>query len=746
MGTKHYSDDITVGTYVRARIVVEETSQNVINNTTNLNIKIQMWRTNTGFTTEGNITVYIKADGFEYTHETMHAKLEDSTKVQVGERDLTITHGSNGKWNGKVYVYSTSSATQNLVIPESNFSPPITDIDRSAPTVTHSISNITSSGFKISAVSSTTSDVWSYSIDGGSNYTQFSTTAGTTASVTLSNLSANTTYQVRVKARKKSNRVYGYSTSAGASTLGGTVITSASTITADNATVTVGYEATVYNSSFYHKLSIKNGGTTILTTSAFQLTSGTSSRTYNLTSDQRTALLTAMSSIKSFTATLSLATYTTYACTTQVGSASTKTCTCTTTESNSAPTFSSFSYTDVNEILKTITGSSAYNTVMVQSYSSLYVTATAGTAKNCSSIVSYSASIGTAAKTSTSTSIQVGQIGSYGDLTLTVTCTDSRGYSTSASSTVKVLQYEKPKCYSYTLMRKNEIEDVIQLSMNGTFSLLIPSENTNVNSLKYAGFYYKKTNEDEWSSYVSFLSNVVVNTSSYSFTSTKLMIDDNTPLSLDTNSTYDFHIVIRDQLDSYSSCDIYDVIPQGAPIVSLRKRGSFDYPRVGINNPNPVAALDVIGDASIDGDVLINEDVGVSGDAIIVGDVTVGGTFFATNIGAVSSGTNESVSQITTGTETKLSSLSLDAGVYIVFGSFMFGGNAQGYRTIWIGTGSTDKNGEIDIPSCGSATMSISTSTYFKLTEQKTIYLYCYQSSGSSISISSIKLKAVRVI
>jgi hypothetical protein len=55
------------------------------------------------------------------------------------------------------------------------------------------------------------------------------------------------------------------------------------------------------------------------------------------------------------------------------------------------------------------------------------------------------------------------------------------------------------------------------------------------------------------------------------------------------------HIQIRDQLNSLSSLDLYYVIPQGTPLVALRKK------MVGINTPTPAAALDVVGDAKVSG-------------------------------------------------------------------------------------------------------------------------------------------------
>ena len=127
-------------------------------------------------------------------------------------------------------------------------------IDRTAPTVSLSTSSITASGVTISATSSATSDIWQYSIDNGSTWTQFSTTAGTSASKAITGLSPNTTYYIKVKARKKSNQVYGTSSAATVKTLGGAIVNSVNQVTADAATVSIKLNVTVYDASYAYTL------------------------------------------------------------------------------------------------------------------------------------------------------------------------------------------------------------------------------------------------------------------------------------------------------------------------------------------------------------------------------------------------------------------------------------------------------------------------------------------------------------
>ena len=61
---------------------------------------------------------------------------------------------------------------------------------------------------------------------------------------------------------------------------------------------------------------------------------------------------------------------------------------------------------------------------------------------------------------------------------------------------------------------------------------------------------------------------------------------------MDANSSYDFQIYIRDQLNTLSGVNLYFTVPQGTPLVALRKK------KICINTPTPDAALNVFADIS----------------------------------------------------------------------------------------------------------------------------------------------------
>jgi hypothetical protein len=455
-------------------------------------------------------------------------------------------------------------------------------IDRTAPTVSLSTSSITASGVTISATSSATSDIWQYSIDNGSTWTQFSTTAGTSASKAITGLSPNTTYYIKVKARKKSNQVYGISSAATVKTLGGAIVNSVNQVTADAATVSIKLNVTVYDASYAYTLALKNGSTTIVSVDGLTWSKGTADRTVVLTSSERTELLTAMANMKSFTGTFAV---TTYNGSTQIGSVSSKTATVTTTAANSGPTLSGFTFADSYATTTAITGN---DQLFIQGHSKLTVTPGTATPKNQATITNYTATCnGVSVSNTTGAALTVGPVSKSGTVAVVLTITDSRGYTASVTQNITVLAYAKPKVNSLTLRRTNDIEAEMQLVFNGSISA-ITVDSVQKNSLLYVRYRYKATSATSYSSYVSILSAVTQSGTSFSYSNLELR-------SLASDQSWDVHIQIRDQLNSLSSLDLYYVIPQGTPLVALRKQ------KVGINTPTPEAALDVVGDAKVSG-------------------------------------------------------------------------------------------------------------------------------------------------
>lgn len=549
-----------------------------------LNVYLKYYTLEVG--SRADSTISINGTSETYTAPAINDYSSGQHTKLLKTKTVRVNHNADGTKSGvALSAYWRFSGTYSgTPISSITASTTITldTIDRAAPTVSLSTSSITASGVTISATSSATADIWQYSTDNGSTWTQFSTTAGTSASKAITGLSPNTTYYIKVRARKKSNQVYGTSSAATVKTLGGAVVNSVTALTADAATVKVVINVTVYEANYTNTLVIKNGSTAYLTISGLSWSKGTADRTVTLTAAQRTTLLTAMSTIKSFTGTFAVSSY---SGSTQIGSTSSKTATVSTTAANSGPTLSGFTFADSYTTTTAITGN---DQLFIQGYSKLTVTPGTATAKNNATITNYTATCnGISVSNTTGDALTVGVVSKSGTVAVVLTVTDSRGYTASVSKNITVLAYAKPKVSSLTLRRTNDIEAEMQLVFNGSISA-ITVDSVQKNSLLYVRYRYKATSATSYSSYVSILSAVTQSGTSFSYSNLELR-------SLASDQSWDVHIQIRDQLNSLSSLDLYYVIPQGTPLVALRKK------MVGINTPTPAAALDVVGDAKVSG-------------------------------------------------------------------------------------------------------------------------------------------------
>ena len=568
-------------------------AQSVTGNYTDVTLKVYLSYYTLDVGARSDSTISINGVSETYTVPAIEDYSSGWKKKLLKTKTVRVSHNADGTKSGVAlsasWRFSGTYSGVSVGTITASTTVTLNSIDRTPPTVSCTVSNITANGFRISAASSATADQWFYSLDNGGSSTLFSSTAGTSASITLFNLSPNTTYYVRALARKKSNQVYGESGTITVKTLGGAVLLSCGSFSADAASISLSLRVTVYNAAYTNYITIKNGSTTYLSLAGRVWSAGTAYRTITLTASERTTLLNAMASVKSFTATIELVTK---SGSTQIGSASTCTCTIRTSQANSGPSLSGFTFADSYSTTTAITDN---DQVLIQDYSRLTVTPGTATARNGASIVSYSAVCSGVTKSNTTgAALSLGTIGTSGTRDITLTVTDSRGYTASVTQSVTVVPYSKPRVSSVSLRRTNDIETEMQLVFNGSISP-ITVDGTQKNSLLYARYRYKLTSASSYNSYTSILGSVTATSSSFSFSNLELC-------NLDSESSYDFHLQIRDQLNSLTSLDLYFVVSQGTPLVALRKK------MVGINTPSPEAALHVVGDTRIEG-TLIPDDI-----------------------------------------------------------------------------------------------------------------------------------------
>lgn len=98
----------TSNQYIKYRIVVTENSTSIPNNTSSVNVKVQAWRTNSGYTTYGTGTCYCKIDGTSYSQSISSSQtITYNSYTTLFNRDVTISHNSDG--SKSIYVSASIS-------------------------------------------------------------------------------------------------------------------------------------------------------------------------------------------------------------------------------------------------------------------------------------------------------------------------------------------------------------------------------------------------------------------------------------------------------------------------------------------------------------------------------------------------------------------------------------------------------------------------------------------------------------
>lgn len=580
-------------------------SVNVVENTSTLTWVLQSLGGSVDYYTTGPTTVTINGTQVYYKARTAWSTSQFPAAKGSTSGTITVAHDSNGS---KSISVGFSTAIYTSTVTEHGGTMALSNIDRAAPSVSVNVSSITANSIKITVSSSATANKWWYSLNGGSSWVAFSSSSGASKETTVTGLSPNTSYTVQACARKSYNGVDGYSGKTTVKTLGGSVLSSVSTLTADNATAKITLSATVYDTSYKHKLVLKDSSTTVLTLTGLSLSNG--SNTITLTAAQRSSILADMSAKKSFTGTFELSTF---SGSSQIGSTSTKTATVQTTAANSAPTFSGFTYKDTNTTAAGVTGN---NQILIQSVSTLQVTASAATAKNGATISSYSVSAGGSTASSTTVTLTVGKIYTSGTVPIIVTAIDSRGYTSSATVNITVIAYKSIDITTAIMRRVNEIEDVTQVTLEGDITP-VKVNNVNKNTLRKLYYQYKRTDASAYSSLTDITSFATFTDSGFTFTSDEW-------LSLDANYSWYVRFYVYDNLTGDTATI---TVSQGTPLISFRRK------KVGINKREPTQALDVDGNIAANGVIVLGYAGHVEGD---FNNYKNGGIFFAPTTSGIS--------------------------------------------------------------------------------------------------------------
>ena len=120
----------TSNQYIKYRIIVTENSYSVANNTSNVTVKVQAWRTNQGYETYGTGTCYVNIDGTTYSQSISSSqKITYNSYTQLFSKSLTINHDSNGS---KALYVSSYISHSRFNSSSQGFTVNLTNIPRSA--------------------------------------------------------------------------------------------------------------------------------------------------------------------------------------------------------------------------------------------------------------------------------------------------------------------------------------------------------------------------------------------------------------------------------------------------------------------------------------------------------------------------------------------------------------------------------------------------------------------------------------
>lgn len=316
---------------------------------------------------------------------------------------------------------------------------------------------------------------------------------------------------------------------------------------------------TEYATSFTNNLLISlSGGSTLQTITDYE-----TGEDFTLSDTLKSAIYTATASSKTTVLSFKLATY---SGSTLVGTSSA--INVTVTVDDSTPTLNSISYVDSNSTTVAITGDNQY---IIRNNSNLKVTASSMTAYNGATLTSLSVNfagvtttIDLSGTTLSSQIINVGTVNLSSDATLTVTLTDSRGYTAVKTTEVLIYDWVAPTAV-ISCARENNYYTDTYLLVNASYASLGGNNELTIKA------YTKESTASSYGSAIDVTNNTSVT------------------LSLDNTTSWNVKVVLTDKLGSTTYIIFVD---RGQPIIYFDRIKSS----VGINCfPSNTDSLEVNG-------------------------------------------------------------------------------------------------------------------------------------------------------
>lgn len=540
-----------------SKIEWSSSSNGPVANNSNVSATLYARRTD-GYTTKGTWTGSIEIADFKQTFSKSELTI-GSSWVALISINKVVAHNDDG--TSKAWIAGVVNGPSGTSLSGSSASGNQTvTLDRIPRygTSNQSLKSKTETSIVMNWSSNSTVDYIWYSINNGSSWTGVDVTDGTSGTYTISGLSANATYNIKTRIRRKDSQLSTDSSSLSVTTYNYPYITAVET---GNLIIGNSQKLTLYN-PLSRSVTIRMNKDSA---SGTQLYSGTTTGTSITFTPNASTLYSSIPNAQSGNCYYS-AIYGSVTRTTSVQKY-------TINSSNCTPTFSAFTYKDNNSTTANITGN---NQLQIQNKSSLVVTASTATAKNSAKITKYTATINGKSYESTSTTINIGTINKSGTLSLVVKAVDSRGLTTSVTKNITVVAYTQPS-YTVSVTRKNNYEQETTYKItSGKYDLLTIS-GSNKNAIQTAQYRYKESggNYGSWKAIT-----LTKNGANYSFSE---LVGN-----LDNKKTFVFQTQIIDKLTPVPQ---EFTLKNGTPAATIRKK------KVGINKvPTIEKGLDIDGD------------------------------------------------------------------------------------------------------------------------------------------------------
>lgn len=416
-----------------------------------------------------NITYTVTINGSKYTGSI--ANYDGYATVTLKSGTMIIAHDADGKktisysfsvsdTSGQSYTCGNASASGSLAL---------TTLPRYLSIKTFEITSKTETSVVVKWVTSDPRSSTYYSFDNGATWTGSATygeslaSDGKSGTFNISNLNANTSYNLKIKIMRTDSGMWTESKTISFTTYQFPYCNSAPNFKIGDQ-LTLGFYNPLGRSIAVYILGADDSQAT------YDITTGTSISGYN-NSVVRDKLYASIPNAQSGTYKVKVV----YGSNTSTVTGGTYSVT-----GKETPTIGTITYGDIDSTVTALTGSNQY---ILQNKSHLKVIHRGATAKNSASIAKHTFTLNGVTKTSTYAQaiVDFGTVNSANNLTLTVEVTDSRGLSSKATKTITMLPYANPNAL-VTLERLNNYEDESYLTVDGTVSSI---NGNNTMEIKY---------------------------------------------------------------------------------------------------------------------------------------------------------------------------------------------------------------------------------------------------------------------